>query len=107
VAAAPDGSLAGFATVWLDDMVHSAFFEPVGVAPEHRRRGVARALMAEGLRRAHSLGATRAHVGSLSPEAEALYVSVGFKDHLLAECWEKELGWRGTHQPLPTKRSSA
>ncbi|MFO7697923.1 MAG: GNAT family N-acetyltransferase [Anaerolineae bacterium] len=89
VAVAPDGSLAGFATVWFDDVNRSASFEPVGVAPGHRRRGVGRALMAEGLRRARSLGATRAHVGSFSPAAQALYVSVGFTRYLLAERWEK------------------
>lgn len=90
VAVAPDGSLAGFATVWFDDENRSASFEPVGVAPEHRRRGVGRALMAEGLRRAHGLGATRAHVASFTQGAQALYQSVGFVDYLLAERWEKD-----------------
>jgi mycothiol synthase len=89
VAVAPDGSLAGFATGWFDDVDRSVSFEPVGVAPDHRRRGVGRALMAEGLRRAQRLGATRAHVASFAPPAHALYESVGFTQYLLAERWEK------------------
>lgn len=44
VAVAPDGSLAGCCIAWLDAATGVAEIEPLGVAPEHRRNGVAVAL---------------------------------------------------------------
>jgi GNAT superfamily N-acetyltransferase len=89
VAAAPDGSLAAFSTVWLDDVTRSAVFEPVGTHPDHQRRGLGKAVMAEGLRRAQRLGATLASVSSYSPAAHALYASAGFTDVELSEPWQR------------------
>lgn len=89
VAVAPDGTLAAFCTVWLDDVTRTAVFEPVGTHPAHRRRGLGQALMVEGLRRAQALGATLATVSSYSPAAHALYASVGFTDFDLNEPWQR------------------
>ena len=66
-------------------------FEPVGTAPMHHRRGLGRAVMCEGLRRLKRMGATMAYVGSYSPEAHALYASVGFTEYDRSEPWAKEL----------------
>lgn len=87
VAVAPDGELAAFCTVWFDDMTRTAAFEPVGTHPAHQRRGLGRAVMAEGLRRAARLGATLAAVGSYSEAAGALYASLGFTEYDLSEPW--------------------
>ncbi|HEX6386119.1 MAG TPA: GNAT family N-acetyltransferase [Anaerolineae bacterium] len=57
--------------------------------PAHQRRGLGKAVMAEGLRRAKRLGATMAYVGSYSPAAHALYASVGFTEYDLYEPWLK------------------
>ena len=89
VAVAPDGALAAFSTVWLDDVTRSAVFEPVGTHPDHQRRGLGKAVMAEGLRRAQRLGATLASVSSYSPAAHALYASAGFTDVELSEPWQR------------------
>lgn len=91
VAVAPSGELAAFCTVWFDDVTRTAMFEPVGTAPAHQRRGLGRAVMCEGLRRAQRLGAVMAYVGSYSPRAGGLYESVGFTDFELCEPWVKEL----------------
>ncbi len=91
VAVAPDGSLASFCTVWFDDVTRCAAFEPVGTSPEHLRRGLGKAVMSEGLRRARRLGATRAFVGSYTVPAHALYASVGFTDYELVVPWEMVL----------------
>jgi GNAT superfamily N-acetyltransferase len=69
VAVAPDGSLAGFATTWFDDTTRTGFFEPVGVHPGHRRRGLGQALLAEGMRLLAWLGADLAYTASYGPEA--------------------------------------
>ena len=89
MAVAPDGALASFCTVWLDDVNRTGVFEPVGTAPEYQRRGLARATMTEGLRRLVRLGATLAFVGSYSEPAHALYASVGFAEYDRAEPWVK------------------
>ena len=92
VAVAPDGELAAFCTLWFDDVTRTAAFEPVGTHPAHQRRGLGRALMAEGLRRVRALGATLCTVGSYSEAAGALYASLGFTEYDLSEPWVKVWG---------------
>lgn len=89
VAVAPDGELAAFSTLWFDDATRAAGFEPVGVHPAHQRRGLGKAIMAEGLRRVAGLGATLCTVGSYSEAAGALYASLGFREYDLSEPWVK------------------
>jgi mycothiol synthase len=91
VAIAPNGSVASFCTIWFDDVTRSAYFEPVATVPAHQRRGLGKAVMCEGLRRLNRMGATKAFVGSYSPEAHALYASVGFTEYELLESWRKIL----------------
>jgi mycothiol synthase len=55
-------------------------FEPVGCHSGHRRRGLASAVIIEGMRRLQRLGATTAHVSSaVGSGAENLYESLGFR----------------------------
>lgn len=90
VSVAENGEIAGFCTVWFDDVTRSAYFEPVGVMPAHQRRGLGMAMMCEGLNRLERLGATKAFVGSYETAAHALYSSAGFIDYDLSESWLKE-----------------
>jgi GNAT superfamily N-acetyltransferase len=89
VAIACDGAVASFCTIWFDDVTRTGVFEPVATVPAHQRRGLGKVVMCEGLRRLKRIGAMRAYVGSYSPEAGALYASVGFMDYDLLEVWEK------------------
>ena len=89
VAVASGGELAAFCTVWFDEATGTAAFEPVGTHPAHQRRGLGKALMTEGLRRARALGATLATVSSYSEAAGALYASVGFTEYDLSDPWVK------------------
>ena len=90
VAVAPNGELASFCTVWYDDVTRSAYFEPVGTYTPYQRRGLAKGVMYEGLRRVKRLGATMAFVSGHSPEANALYASVMGPEYDLSERWVKE-----------------
>lgn len=91
VAVAPHEEFAAFCTVWFDDVTRTGAFEPVGTSPDHQRQGLGKAVMYEGLRRLKRLGARMAYVGSYSPEAHALYASVGFIDFDVSEPWVKQL----------------
>jgi GNAT superfamily N-acetyltransferase len=90
VAVASNGEHAAFCTLWFDDVTRTAAFEPVGTHPAHQRKGLGKALMAEGLRRVRDLGATLCTVGSYSEAAGALYASLGFTEYDLSEPWVKE-----------------
>jgi mycothiol synthase len=90
VAVASNGELVAFCTVWFDDVTRTAVFEPVGTHPAHQQRGLGKALMAEGLRRAGLLGADLATVSSYGLAAHALYESVGFTQFDLLEPWIRE-----------------
>jgi mycothiol synthase len=90
VAVAPDGEFAAFCTLWFDDVTRTAAFEPVGTNPDHQRKGLGKALMAEGLRRARDLGVTQCTVNSYSERAGALYASMGFTEYDINEAWVKE-----------------
>lgn len=90
VTVAPNGEFAAFCTLWFDDVTRTAAFEPVGTHPDHQRKGLGKALMAEGLRRVRDLGATLCTVGSYSEAAGALYASLGFTEYDLSEPWVKE-----------------
>lgn len=60
----------------------------LGVRPEHRRKGIASALVAHALSRGHALGARFASVGTQlwNAPAQATYARLGFHPHcLLAE----------------------
>ncbi|MCF7919253.1 MAG: GNAT family N-acetyltransferase [Candidatus Cloacimonetes bacterium] len=89
VVEAPDGTIAGFATVWLDDHTRTAVFEPVGVDINHQRRGIGKALLLEGLRRSAEMGATLATVISDEEPAHTFYESAGFTDYDICDAWLK------------------
>ncbi len=80
VAVAPEGSLAGFTVTWWDVRNGVGLFEPVGVHPAHRRRGLGRSLLAAGMARMRGGGLQRAMVlyEEQNPASGALYRGMGF-----------------------------
>jgi len=88
VVVAPNGDLAAFTVLWFEPENRVALFEPVGCHPAYQRRGLGRALLYEGLRALHELGAAAAYVNSWldnSPGA-LLYRAAGF--HLIDRFYE-------------------
>jgi ribosomal protein S18 acetylase RimI-like enzyme len=81
--AAPDGTPAASAIIWLDEATGTAEFEPVGTDPGFRRRGLGRALQLHGMRLARAAGARLMLVACLGapahPAARGLYRGVGFR----------------------------
>ena len=80
VAVAPDGTIASFAIYWVDDELSLAQFEPVGTHPDFQRRGLARAVLHEGLARLAAAGIERARVmtGGANERAKSTYLATGF-----------------------------
>jgi len=92
VAEAPGGLLACYVGITWDPANRRGIFEPVCTHPEHRRRGLALAMVREGLRRLRALGAVDAYVESSSGEPpNALYDAAGFAEAYLGHYWRKSL----------------
>jgi ribosomal protein S18 acetylase RimI-like enzyme len=91
VVAVIDDEIVGFCTVWHDPATETAYFEPVGVHPDHQRKGLGLACITEGLQRARALGCRRAFLGGSSAAAKALYAKAGFGEYDLSEPWIKYL----------------
>lgn len=88
VAEAADGTVAAYAAVCWDDRNRYATFEPVCTHPAHRQRGLAKALMLEGMRRAAKLGAAEITVGTGDADpANALYASLPFTEVERGRFW--------------------
>ena len=92
VAEAPDRTLAAYAAVCWDSCNRRAIFEPVCTHPAHRQRGLAKALMLEGMWRARDRGARVIDVGTgdMDP-ANVLYASLPFGEVYRGRYWEKAL----------------
>lgn len=75
----PGGGVLGYLCLWF--VVDEVHITNLAVHPSHRRRGVARALMATILGRYRAEGATRAilEVRPSNHEAQRLYESFGFR----------------------------
>ena len=74
---APDGSFAAFAGLWYDARTDFAVVEPVATDPDHRRKGLGRAAVLEGVRRVSDLGSKAVYVGSDQP----FYYGLGFQPY--------------------------
>lgn len=73
---ASNSEIAAFCTIYYDDFTRSAVTVLVGVAAEHWRRGLGKAVMAEGMRRLSHLGCTRVFSTANEDPADALYRSM-------------------------------
>jgi GNAT superfamily N-acetyltransferase len=91
-AIAPDGSFAAYVGIPYDEVNRRGIFEPVCTHPDHRQKGLAQALMREGLLRLREKGARAVTVdtGDMLP-ANRLYDSLGFTEAYRGFIWR----WMG------------
>ncbi len=80
VVADANGAIVAFATIWFDDLNRVGLFEPVGVHPDFRRRGLGLAVMSTGLDALRAAGMHTAVVehDATNTAARALYERAGF-----------------------------
>lgn len=98
---AADGTFAAFTVTWHDRLNRTALFEPVGTHPDHRRRGLGRALLQFAM---HKMAAVRMEyaivVNSGTNEASrGLYRAAGFKPWHLIDGFAKPLSPRPPDAP--------
>ena len=74
-----EGCTAGYALFWFDPVTRVGLLEPMRVEDEYQRRGLARAMLTEGLDRLARRGARRLKVGYATDAARRLYVGAGFR----------------------------
>jgi predicted N-acetyltransferase YhbS len=72
------GEVVAFCTAWIDEENAAGLLEPVGVHPNHRRRGLAGAACRAALIALRNAGARTVQVAFTTSEARALYESLGF-----------------------------
>ena len=74
-----EGQAGGYALFWFDPVTEVGMLEPMRVEDEFQRRGLARAMLTEGLDRLAARGAQRLKVSYETDAARSLYVGVGFR----------------------------
>jgi predicted N-acetyltransferase YhbS len=91
VAIAPDGEWVSAATFWYEPRSSVGVLEPMSTLPQHRRKGVGRAVIHEGARRLASAGAKILSVGTLFGwDTTHYYPACGFKLKQKVLRWHKE-----------------
>lgn len=74
-----DGEVAGYSLYWFDPVTKVGLLEPMRVEEAFQRRGLARAMIAEGLERLAARGAERMKVSFVTDAARALYTGCGYR----------------------------
>ncbi len=89
VAVGPDGRFAAFCTARIDPLSKIAELEPVGTHPDHRRLGLAKAVICESLKRLKKYKPSVVVILGAAPteEARKLYESMGFVNEGTRHYW--------------------
>jgi ribosomal protein S18 acetylase RimI-like enzyme len=93
VAVDSKGSFAAFCTVRMDPLSKIAELEPVGTHPDHRKLGLGKAVICEGLRRLEKCNPSAMVIIGAAPSegARRLYESVGFVNEGTLHYWVRKL----------------
>jgi GNAT superfamily N-acetyltransferase len=91
VVEAADGSLAAFTVTWHDEVNRTGLFEPVGTHPDHRKKGLGRALLYTVMHRMAEEGLLHALVQNEGSNAASrrLYLACGFEPWQLQDGYVK------------------
>ena len=89
-----DGALAAFAVTWYDELNRTGLLEAVGTHPDHRGRGLGRAVVTFAAHHMGAAGMDYAIVANFSSNAasEALYRSAGFEPWQVSDDYLKPVG---------------
>lgn len=85
-AVASNGNFAAYCGMWYDKRADFAVIEPVACDPEYRLLGLGKAVVLEGVKRAFTMGADYAVVGS----SQQFYYSIGMRPRFVSNLWKKK-----------------
>jgi GNAT superfamily N-acetyltransferase len=85
------GEPVSFATLWVDSALNVAYIEPVATDAGHRRLGLGKALLAEGLRRLENIRVSKAYVGAAGMDRMNFYRESGFDERVALNSWKKQI----------------
>jgi len=93
VVEADDGTLAAFTVTWHDELNGTGLFEPVGTHPDHRGKGIARAMIYWAMRGMAEAGLSTALVQNKSGNtaSRSLYRACGFEPWQLEDGYSKAI----------------
>jgi GNAT superfamily N-acetyltransferase len=83
------GMITSFCTIWIDTGNNLAYFEPVGVHPDHQRKGLGKAMLNRGLCRLKESSVAIAYVGAYGEGRGYFYNSAGFTEAVRFRPWKK------------------
>ena len=83
---ADNGDYCSYGLIWMDDVNHYAFLEPLSTVPKYRRKGLATALLYEAINRTAQMGATYMIGGS-----REFYKEIGFETYYTIQYFSKIL----------------
>jgi len=81
----PEGHFVSYCGLWFDAKAGFALIEPLATDPEFRGKGLAKAVVLEGVRRVKEQGATRVFVGS----NQQFYYKIGMFPYRESAIWKK------------------
>ncbi len=85
IVVAPDGEYACYGGMWFVPETRLAYLEPLCTVPQHRRKGLAAAVISELYRRTKALGADH-----MSGGGDVFYTALGFEPWYVNEVWHKQ-----------------
>jgi ribosomal protein S18 acetylase RimI-like enzyme len=93
VVVSPEGKLAAAILVWCYPENGAAEIDPLGTAPDFRRKGLARAMVLESFRRMRAAGLHTAYIASDAQNVivNSLYASLSPSETYRAFVWTKTL----------------
>jgi GNAT superfamily N-acetyltransferase len=86
IAKADNGDYCSYGLIWLDEVNHYAFLEPMSTVPQYRRKGLGKALLYEAINRTAEMGATYMIGGG-----REFYKSIGFEKYYTIQYYKKVL----------------
>jgi len=82
----PDGHFVSYCGMWYDKALDYALIEPLATDPDYRGKGLAQAVVLEGMKRVKAMGAKTVLVGS----NQQFYYSIGMFPYRVATIWKKK-----------------
>jgi len=99
VVVAPGGGFAAFTVTWHDALNRIGLLEPVGTHPDHRRRGLGKAVVLHAMHQMKAAGMTHATVANSNTNeaSRALYAACGFTPWYLFDDYVKPVPTLAVH----------